>query len=171
MKDNQEMNDIDPNEGDISIEEIEEDDNQYIDDELIDQDELQHLENNFDIVVEHMEIDENEENQEELDLDIKKEFEGFKADGEIYSMDMNNKGLLVIGDGEEFTYIYDTSKKEIIRKEKFNKDSVVFVRFSADGKYLATGSLDGTVHLFDAENFNKLSTIEGSFSEINVIYY
>ena len=49
---------------------------------------------------------------------------------------MNEKGNLIIGDGEDNTYFYDASMKKIIKKEKFNKDSVSHVKITNDGKFI-----------------------------------
>merc|ERR1711957_202065 len=57
--------------------------------------------------------------------------------------------------------------KQIIKKEKFNKDSVSEVKITNDGKYILCGSLDGTVNIFNSETLELLRTVEGSFSEIN----
>jgi len=40
------------------------------------------------------------------------------------------------------------------------------VSISSDGKYIAASSMDGTVNLFD-EDFKQISTVNGSYSEIN----
>jgi len=108
------------------------------------------------------------ESQSESSINITNEFENFKAEGEIYSLAMNDKGILIIGDGEEYTYFYDVSMKKLIKKEKINKDSVNHVKITVDGKYILTSSLDGTVNIFNSENLELLRTVEGSFSEINV---
>lgn len=105
----------------------------------------------------------------ELSINIPNEFENFKADGEIYSLAMTEKGVLVIGDREEYTYFYDISMKKLLKKEKFNKDSVNQVKITVDGKYVLTASLDGTVNVFSSDTLELLRTVEGSFSEINVL--
>lgn len=105
----------------------------------------------------------------ESSINITNEFDNFKAEGEIYSLALTEKGILVMGDGEEYTYFYDISMKKLIKKEKFNKDSVNNIKITVDGKYVLTSSLDGTVNVFSSESFELLRTVEGSFSEINVI--
>lgn len=108
------------------------------------------------------------ESHSESSINITNEFENFKADGEIYSLAMNDKGILIIGDSEENTYFYDVSMKKLIKKEKLNKDSVNNVKITVDGKYILTSSLDGTVNVFSSESLELLRTVEGSYSEINV---
>jgi len=155
---------------DLSIEEIEVEDNDYSDEYLVDEEEFENL-NKEDNIQINKEKDDNlmEIESEVKHQNMKGEFENIKTDGEIYSIAMNDKGIIVIGDGEDTTYFIDANKKEIIKKEKLNKDSVTAIDFSNDGKYLATGSLDGNAHIFETENFNLINTVNGSFSEINVI--
>lgn len=117
---------------------------------------------------EHLMAMDHEANSE-LSINIPNEFENFKADGEIYSLAMTEKGILVIGDREEYTYFYDISMKKLLKKEKFNKDSVNQVKITVDGKYVLTASLDGTVNVFSSDTLELLRTVEGSFSEINVL--
>ena len=50
-----------------------------------------------------------------------------------------------------------------------NKDSVSHVKITNDRKYILAGSLDGTVNIFNSDTLQLLKTVEGSFSEINVI--
>jgi WD40 repeat protein len=108
------------------------------------------------------------EEASETSLNIINDYDNFKADGEIYSIVMNDKGNLIIGDGEDNTYFYDASQKKMIKKEKLNKDSVSHVKITSDRKYILTGSLDGTVNIFNSDNLQLIKTVEGSFSEINV---
>jgi WD40 repeat protein len=154
----------------ISVEEFEEEENDYYDENLVDNDDLELINKHFDIQIvrgDGTEMDVDEEHEPEH-VDFKKEYENFEADGEVYSLGMNDKGICVLGDGEDTTYFYDLNKKELIRKEKFNKDSVVNVAFSNDLKYCATASLDGSVNLFNGDDFTLITTVNGSFSDINV---
>jgi len=153
----------------LSIEEIEEEDHDYVDEYLIDADDLENQ--NDDTNMETIK----EKNETDMDIEfegehpnVKGEFENIKTDGEIYSIAMNEKGIIVLGDGEDTTYFVDANKKAIIKKEKLNKDSVTCIDFSSDGKYLVTGSLDGNAHIFETENFTLINTVNGSFAEINV---
>jgi WD40 repeat protein len=157
----------------LSVEEFEEEDIDYIDDGLVDNDDIENIQNDFGIPV----IKENDDDLEEYSgMEIEeepfhREFENFRTEGEIYGITMNDKGMIVVGDGEDNTYFYDVNKKELIGKEKFNKDSVIAVSFSNCGKFLATASFDGTVNLFETEEYKLMSTVNGSFSDINVINY
>ncbi len=157
----------------LSCEEFEEEDNAYEDDNLVSNEELELLNKHFEFqIVREGEVEAEDQPTDEMEVEeeinFKREYEGFVADGEIYSIAMNEKGVLVIGDGEDTTYVFDVNKKETIRKEKMNKDSVVEVALSCDNKFLATACLDGTVSIFD-EEFKLLNQVNGSFSDINVI--
>lgn len=163
------------NDKSISVEEFEEEENEYYDENLVDNDDLELINKHFDIQIvrgdgTEMDVDDGQNEHETEEVIYKKEYENFLADGEIYSLGMNDKGVLVLGDGEDTTYLYDLNKKEIIKKEKFNKDSVVNVAFSNDLKYCATASLDGSVNLFNGEDFTLITTVNGSFSDINVSF-
>jgi WD40 repeat protein len=160
---------------DISVEEIEADDNDF-EEYLVDENEYDNIDKEKDdlqIIVEKvgenlMDVDDKDEHYHDDEEVLKKEYDGFKTDGEIYSVAMNDKGIIVIGDGEDTTYFFDANKKELIKKEKINKDSVTDVFFSNDFKFLATASLDGSVNVWETENYTVIKTVNGSFSDINV---
>lgn len=99
----------------------------------------------------------------------KKEYPEFIANGEIYSIALlQEKGIAIVGDGEEYTYLYNIESKTLITKEKFHKDSVIAVKVSSDGKYFLTASMDGTACIFDTESLKVVTTVEGSNEEIMV---
>jgi WD40 repeat protein len=168
---------------DLSCEEFEEEDNLYEDDNLVSNEDIELFNKHFEFQIvkevegnkdlDMMEVDQiNDQVNDQMnpeELSLKREYGEFQTDGEIYSIAMNEKGVLVIGDGEDTTYFYDLNKKCLINKEKMNKDSVVTVAFSFDYKLLATACLDGTVNIFDGEEFKLLNTVNGSFSDINVL--
>ena len=134
---------------------------------------------------EEMDIEENinfdkeqNNNMENEDKDIKeedenyhKEYENFKTKGEIYAINFHqNSGTLVIGDGEDTTYFFNLDKKELIREEKLNTDSVNFIKFSADNKHMLTASVDGSINIFNiSKNFELINTIKDQDTEINWI--
>ena len=145
----------------------------FLDQNLVDADDFQYAaaqaqDEAFDVKDTAMAV---ESEHSESSINIINDFENFKAEGEIYSLAMNDKGILIIGDGEEYTYFYDVSMKKLIKKEKFNKDSVNHVKITVDNKYILTSSLDGTVNVFSSDTLELLRTVEGSFSEINVIIH
>ena len=115
----------------------------------------------------------NEENNNNNELNegeiYHKEYENFSTKGEIYAINFHQEsGTLIIGDGEDTTYFYNLDKKELIREEKLNKDSVNFIKFSCDKKYMLTASVDGTINIFlVSKNFELINTINDQDSEIN----
>jgi len=163
---------------DLSVEEIEDEDIEYDDDNMIDNEDLEIFQkHNFEFEFTKGDVGMNVNQEGGLEggegesaplEDFNREYEGFITDGEIYSISMNEKGIAVLGDGEDTTYFYDLNKKELIRKEKINKDSVVNAEFSNDLKFVATASLDGSVNIFETEAFKLVNTFNGSFSDINV---
>ena len=49
-----------------------------------------------------------------------------------------------------------------------NSDSVNFIKFSFDNKYMLTASVDGTINIFLVDkNFELINTIKDQESEIN----
>ncbi len=186
-EDDIEINEInDNNKNDISFEEVEEEDNDYFDDNLVSNEDLENLGkfdfevvrdggmdiDNMDNMDQNMENMDNMDNMENMDNIVEenfnKEFPNFRSDGEIYTIAVNEKGIAVIGDGEDTITFFDLGKKEVLKKEKVNKDSVVKVSFSNDGKYLAAGSLDGTVNIFETNEYKIVNTMNGSCSGLNV---
>lgn len=96
------------------------------------------------------------------------EFPDFSAPGEIYSIALQQeKGIAIIGDGEDTTTFYDIANKKIISSQKLNKDSVNFIKFSNDNKFLITASIDGSINIFDGSDFKLLNTIKDQDAEIN----
>ena len=169
-----EMNAPNFNEEDIyvnpeDIQEIEEIDKEALQAELGGEMETEENNNNN---IQNEELNNNENNNEIKDEEeevFHKEYENFVAKGEIYAINFHKPtGTLIIGDGEDTTYFYNLDKKEIIREEKLNKDSVNFIKFSFDNKYLLTASVDGSINIFLVEkNFELIHTIKDQEAEIN----
>ena len=115
--------------------------------------------------------DENKDKELKDDEVLHKEYENFQAKGEIYAINFHQEsGTLIIGDGEDTTYFYNLDKKELIREEKLNKDSVNFIKFSNDNKYMLTASVDGSINIFlISKNFELINTIKDQDAEINWI--
>ena len=146
-----EINDLNVNEDDIfinpdEIQEIEEIDKDALKEEM---GEEMDLEENINTANNNMNNNENNDIKNE-DEDYHKEYENFKAKGEIYAINFHqSSGTLIIGDGEDTTYFFNLDKKELIREEKLNTDSVNFIKFSADNKYMLTASVDGSINIFN----------------------
>ena len=151
------------NEEDIA--EIEEIDKEALKNEMdIDDDDNNNNNNN----IENLQNNDNEKEDTEI---YSKEYPDFQAKGEIYSINFHkDSGTLIIGDGEDTTYFYDLNNKKILKEEKYNKDSVNFIKFSKDNKYMLTASIDGSINIFNTKkNFELIDTITDQDSEINWI--
>ena len=95
-----------------------------------------------------------------------KNYFNFKTDGEIYSITFSNEdNILIIGDSSEKTYFYNINSKQLIKKLSLNKESISFLSFSADNKYLISASLDGIIHIF-SKNYILLHKINTNSIEI-----
>ena len=174
-----EINDPNFNEEDIyvnpdEIQEIEEIDKEALQAELgaeMDIEENNNNDNNNNDNIENKNENNNNEIKDEEEEIFHKEYENFSTKGEIYAINFHQEsGTLIIGDGEDTTYFYDLSKKEIKREEKLNKDSVNFIKFSFDNKYMLTASVDGSINIFlVSKNFSLVNTIKDQDAEINWI--
>ena len=114
-----------------------------------------------------------------IDMDIddiaeqdpyQKEYPDFVTKGEIYSIAFHpSSSTLVIGDGDDTTTFFNINTKSVMKTQKINKDSVNFVSFSFDNKYLLTASVDGSIHIFSVPNFDLIQTIDDQDQEITFI--
>ena len=157
------MNDINENEDDMfvnpeDIQEIEEIDKEALKKEM---DEEMDIEDNIDLAnnnnINNMNDNDNDnDNNNEIkeEEDYHKEYENFKTKREIYIVNFHqSSGTLIIDDGEDITYFYNLDKKELIKEEKLNKDSMNFIKFSFDNKYILTALVDENINIFNVEKF------------------
>ena len=174
-----EINDINENDDNMfinpeDIQEIEEIDKDALKQEM---GEEMDIDDNLDLGNNNNNDNNNNKENNDNDNDFKeeedyhKEYENFKTKGEIYAINFHqSSGTLIIGDGEDTTYFYNLDKKELIREEKLNTDSVNFIKFSSDNKYMLTASVDGSINIFNvSKNFELLNTIKDQDAEINWI--
>ena len=110
------------------IQEIEEIDKDALQAELNAEMDIEENNNNINNNI-NIQNEENNKNDELKEEEIyHKEYPDFKTKGEIYAINFHqNSGTLVIGDGEDTTYFFNLDKKELIREEKLNTDSVNFI--------------------------------------------
>jgi len=72
----------------------------------------------------------------------------------IYSLSFDpNSAMLSLGDKYGNVYIYDTNSENIIWQLSGQKARINVLKFSSNGKYLASGSFDGTVQVWNALDF------------------
>jgi WD40 repeat protein len=70
----------------------------------------------------------------------------------INSIAMGKGGVMATGGADSLVRLWDTGKeKEKIKPLSIHKDNVTVVVFTPDGRYLATGSKDGTVRVLDLD--------------------
>lgn len=67
----------------------------------------------------------------------------------------------VTGAGDDLGYVWDVTNGEMIMKLDGHTDSVTNVQFSGDGKFLATGGMDGQVRIWSVEEKKLEVAVEG----------
>ena len=76
--------------------------------------------------------------------------------------------LSIIKDSRNDLYIKKAKdKKELIKEEKLNKDSVNFIKFSNDNKYMLTASVDGSINIFSISKNFELINLDIELKRIN----
>ncbi|PVU98905.1 hypothetical protein BB559_001175 [Furculomyces boomerangus] len=97
------------------------------------------------------EEDEQNEGQERKVVFEDDSIQGFFSHKEpVYSVAINPKdeNMIVSGGGDDSAYIWRRDNGEAVYKLKKHEDSVTSVGFSNDGKFLATGGMDGIINVY-----------------------
>lgn len=98
--------------------------------------------------------------------------QGFFAHGEnpVYAVATSPTDINLIcsagGDDKAYLWRKDTGAEVAILDG--HKDSCIAVQFSFDGKFVATGGMDGQVRVYDLSNNNALYCILEGPDEVNV---
>lgn len=85
----------------------------------------------------------------------------------IYSIDVHptDKTLLVTGGGDDWArlirYEHMNEEYSVVAELGPNADSVITVKFSFDGKYVASGCMDGSVKIWDGITGQAVYVLEG----------
>jgi ribosome assembly protein SQT1 len=70
-------------------------------------------------------------------------------------------GIAASGGGDDVAYLWRTADGQILHRLAAHTDSVVCTAFSRDGKYLATGGMDGQVLVWDVATGAQVVACEG----------
>eukprot|EP00128_Syssomonas_multiformis_P018394 Colp12_sorted_trinity150504_noHs@2560 len=101
------------------------------------------------------------EDQEDVRYDFAAGF--FEHQDAVYCVALNptNSEIGATGGGDDKGYIFKTSDGSPLFELKGHTDSVSAISFNHDGKYLATGGMDGTVLVWEVATGKKVCTLEG----------
>lgn len=94
-------------------------------------------------------------------------FPNFEAEGEIYSIGIDEgRKTVLVGDGEENFYRINLENNEVEVKEKLFKDSIISIKYSYDKSLFLVASIDGTIKVFDSNDFSIVSEVNDNSDEI-----
>lgn len=81
----------------------------------------------------------------------------------VYAVAINpvDATMAASGGGDDIAYIWNTTDGSVRHELQGHTDSVVCVCFSADGKYVATGGMDGQALVWDAQTGQPVVACEG----------
>jgi len=103
----------------------------------------------------------NEDNENQL---LDDSIQGFFEHKEpVYSITINpvQPNIAVSGGGDDLAYLFDHVQGVALFKLSGHTDSVISTDFSADGKYVATGSMDGVVKIWTTHDGQLVQSLEG----------
>jgi ribosome assembly protein SQT1 len=121
-----------------------------------------------------VEMDENEEEEQQNPNDTS--FFSFRLPDSVLCVATNPKNSLQVSvgclDNSGKLFSVDWAGAPLSSQDLLgHTDSVVAVKYSADGQYVATGSYDSTVRIWSALNGALLTTIDETGSEIEVMAF
>ncbi|TPX43343.1 hypothetical protein SeMB42_g04760 [Synchytrium endobioticum] len=81
----------------------------------------------------------------------------------VYSVAINpmNPLMVLSGGGNDQSFIWRLDTGEKVFDIPPHSDSVSGVQFSNDGRFAASGSMDGKIHVVSTDNGNLIATVEG----------
>lgn len=65
------------------------------------------------------------------------------------------------GGGDDKAYLWNMTNGEVVHEFAKHKDSVISVGFNHDGKYFASGGMDGIIKVYEVESGNHVVDLEG----------
>uniref|UniRef100_A0A6A7GBE2 WD repeat protein n=1 Tax=Hirondellea gigas TaxID=1518452 RepID=A0A6A7GBE2_9CRUS len=134
------------------------------------QDETEITENDLKSAEDEMIEDLSLENIEELKDDSVEGF--FGHSDSVYCVRFNpiNQSMVVSGGGDEVGFLWNCEDGETpLAKLEGHSDSVSSCSYSFDGKYIATGSMDSTIRIFEGSSGVFIHSLEGPSSDIEWI--
>ncbi|KAJ3325147.1 hypothetical protein HDV06_004904 [Boothiomyces sp. JEL0866] len=120
------------------------------------EEEIKEIENEMD-----EDMDEGEPEQFELEDDSIQGF--FEHKEPVYSIALhpNNPLIAATGGGDDKSVLWKLDTGEKIADLAMHGDSCSSVAFNFDGKYVASGGMDGKVFVFETDSFTQVTAVEG----------
>jgi WD40 repeat protein len=83
------------------------------------------------------------------------------------AMSPKDDSIVITGDGNETVCIWNrTTGEELYKLKDEHKDSIIAVDYNFDGSLFATGSMDSTVRVYNAEDAKLKQALEGPAEDI-----
>jgi WD40 repeat protein/DNA-binding SARP family transcriptional activator len=80
------------------------------------------------------------------------------------SVDFSPDGRLVAGEGWDDVFVWSVEDAAIVARMR--EEQVTTLAFSPDGRHLATGSLDGSLKVWDARTGRQLDSLTGNLGQV-----
>jgi len=81
-----------------------------------------------------------------------------------------NPSIFCSCSGDDTAAIWDLERPEPLFVLKEHKDTISFANFNYEGNLLATGSMDGSIRIWDVKTGKLRNLLEGPSDEIRVLY-
>ncbi|MBD2535023.1 trypsin-like peptidase domain-containing protein [Nostoc flagelliforme FACHB-838] len=96
----------------------------------------------------------------------------FSPDGKTLASGSSNKTIKIwnVATGQEITTLKDKEDSDTVMSV-LQGNSVVSVAFSPDGKTLASGSLDGTIKIWNVRTGQEITTLQGHSSSVRSVAF
>ncbi|MCG2826111.1 MAG: hypothetical protein L6265_05915, partial [Thermoplasmatales archaeon] len=115
----------------------------------------------------------------EILIDVKAHNDGittleFSPDGKMIATGAGFSNIEVPGGAgseslDTTVKLWNSTNGELIRTMEGHEDGITKVRFSSDGKYLASSSIDTNIKIWDVNNGDCIRTLEGHTGDVNDI--
>jgi WD40 repeat protein len=127
---------------------------------------------------EHQHEDEHGQEQDVSDSDVIEDnsIVGFYQHNDSIYCVATYDDYAVTGDGHENhcrAYVWSIVDGRMIQElQAVHTDTIIDIKFSADGRLLATASMDSTIHVYDVtHDFKHLHTLQGPSAEIEFLLF